>query len=88
MAITAPIGFNQYVWEGSGGPLRVAVLAVAGLTASANNTVPHGLPAAPVFYVYAPEQTGWSEQKAADATNIYITVAAAGATAGNVVIFY
>lgn len=88
MAIAVSPSYPGYLWEGNGASLSVAVLSVTGLTASANNTVPHGLPRAPKFYFYAAQPLGWSEQQAADATNIYVAVAAAGATAGTVVAFY
>ncbi len=94
MAITTTTGYNKYFWEGGGGNLKIKVLNVTGLTAAANNTIPHGLTdrngnaLAPQFYVYGPEQTGWSQQQAADNTNVYITVATAGATAGTVILFY
>ena len=88
MAITATPTYGGYVWEGNGSSLRIAKLAVAGLTAAANNTVPHGLPAAPKYYFYGAQPLGWSEQAVPDATNIYIAVATAGATSGTVVVLY
>lgn len=88
MAIAAPATFQGYIWKGDGSNYSIATLAVSGLTAAANNTVPHGLPRTPKFYFYGAQPLGWSEQAVPDATNIYIAVATGGATSGTVVIIY
>jgi hypothetical protein len=61
---------------------RTGSLAITGLTAGADNTVPHGRPFTPLRLSYRPQAAGgWNETQAPDATNIYITVAAGGPTA-------
>lgn len=56
-------------------------LAVTGLSQSADNVVPHGLPSAPYFVGFRPRASGgWNETASPDATNIYLTVAASGPT--------
>jgi hypothetical protein len=58
-----------------------STLTVTGLTASADNTVPHGLPRTPAAISYRPQASGgWNEKQAPDALNIYITVAGSGPT--------
>jgi hypothetical protein len=69
--------------------LRVSTLTITGLTAAAANTIPHGLPGVPVAYSLRPGAAGlWGETSVADATNFYITVGTAGATAGTIDVFY
>jgi hypothetical protein len=77
---------NAYVLQTYRGvPIRKAKLAIAGLTAGAANVIPHGLPSAPLTASYEPGAGGgWGETSPPDATNLYITVAAGGATAGTV----
>ena len=60
--------------------IRYGTLAVTGLTAGGDNDVTHGLPAMPTR-VWADHGT-WSI-KLVDSTKVTVTVAAAGATAGN-----
>jgi hypothetical protein len=72
-----------------GVPIRQAKLAIAGLTAGAANTVPHGLPTVPVCISYNPGASGlWGETQPPDATNVYITVGAGGATSGSAFVQY
>ncbi len=53
--------------------IRSAKLALAGLTAGAANTVPHGLPATPQKVFLEPTSNGpFYENAAADATNLYV----------------
>ncbi len=62
--------------------LAKARLSITGLTATADNTVPHGLPRAPQAVSYRAQASGgYNETKAPDATNLYITVAGSGPTA-------
>ena len=63
--------------------VRRAVLTITGLTAASANTVPHGLPAVPVWTDIEAGALGlWGETNPPDATNIYITVGTGGATNG------
>lgn len=64
------------VWSAKG------TLPISGLTAGANNTVPHGLPRTPRYLSY--RGLGWSEQQSPDTTNLYINVAAGGSASGEV----
>lgn len=62
-------------------------LTITGLTAGADNTVPHGLPFTPRKVSYRPAKDGttpggWSETQDPDGTNLYITVNANGSTKG------
>lgn len=62
---------------------RRAKLTITGLTASADNVVPHGLPYTPNWVVFRPTALGlWGETLPPDSVNIYITVGASGATSG------
>ena len=55
-----------------------AKLSVTGLAGSSANTIPHGLPRAPLEVIIVPNAAGGShETQAADGTNIYITQDAA-----------
>jgi hypothetical protein len=72
-----------------GVPIRQARLAISGLAAGAANTIPHGLPAAPVSIAYNPGANGlWGETQPPDGANLYITVAAGGATSGTALVQY
>jgi len=72
-----------------GVPIRQARLVISGLTAGAANSVPHGLPATPVSIAYNPGASGlWGETQPPDATNVYITVGAGGATSGSALVNY
>jgi hypothetical protein len=72
-----------------GVPIRQAKLAISGLTAGSANTIPHGLPAAPVSISYDPGANGlWGETQPPDHTNVYITVGAGGATSGTAWVQY
>ena len=70
--------------------LREAVLVVTGLTAGAANTIPHGLPAAPVDVCYVPTDGNgnWYETQAPDVTNLYVTSGASGPDAFRVLVKY
>ncbi|MGB7282032.1 MAG: hypothetical protein WBE13_07220 [Candidatus Acidiferrum sp.] len=77
------------IQEADGRFFRRVVLAVTGLTAGAANTIAHGLtkseggPATPQRVRLNPGAAGlWSTTQVADATNIYVTVGAGGATSG------
>jgi hypothetical protein len=68
---------------------RRAVLTVSGMSAGAGNTIPHGLPAAPVRVGLNPGANGlWGETQPADATNIYVTVGSTGHTGGIINVEY
>lgn len=68
--------------------IRKARLAVTGLAASAANTVPHGLPAAPINVQIEPTSAGgFHETQPADAANIYVTADGAG-TSCNLIVEY
>lgn len=77
MAITvAPtyIGQRQDI---RGTYLRQAMLVIAGLTAAAANTIPHGLPTTPVIVVYeATSGTPGFETSNTDGTNLYYSTGA------------
>lgn len=64
---------------------RAARLTITGLTAGADNVVPHGLPFTPTGLSLRPSALGlWAETQVPDATNIYITVGGGGAVSGTV----
>lgn len=66
-----------------GTPRRSGKLTITGLTAGGANTIPHGLSFTPRRLGLRPSALGlWGETADADATNIYITVGASGATSG------
>jgi len=86
MRITLP---NQYIgdapWQNLAGQrLRKVKIPLAGLTANGNNTIIHQIPRTPFEVIYVPSGAGggWSEWKAADATNIYLTIASGGSVSG------
>lgn len=61
-------------------------LQVTGLTAGAQNTVPHGLPYIPRVIDCNPigaAAGAWKQGQAADATNVYVYVDSGAPTAGN-----
>ena len=75
--------------------LRYAKLTVTGLTASSNNTVPHGLTdgkgnsVTPLqVSIEATSNNNFWEYQAADATNIYIGVGAGAGTTIQVYVTY
>ena len=59
-------------------------LSVSGLTANADNVIPHGLPKKPFFVTYRPGANGLWGEVSVDETNIVIHVGAGGATAGRI----
>ena len=66
---------------------RYASLSITGLTAGADNTIPHGLPYTPARISYRPAKVGttpggWTETQAPDGTNLYLTVNTNGSTSG------
>lgn len=68
--------------------IRKAKLEVSGLAANAANTVPHGLPAAPISVLIEPTSAGgFHEIQPADAANIYISADGAG-TSVNLIVEY
>lgn len=86
MAISVTAQYEYLSQTIEGAYLRKARLAVAGLTASAANTVPHGLPAAPLNVVIEPTSAGgFHETQPADATNVYVTADGAGTTCNLIV---
>lgn len=73
----------------SGIPLRHMTLTITGLTAGADNTIPHGLAFTPTGLSYRPAKVGttpggWSETSSPDATNLYLTVNTNGSTSGQI----
>jgi hypothetical protein len=87
--ITVAPTYSYLAQTFQGVPIRQAKLVIAGLTAGAANTVPHGLPAVPVSISYNPGANGlWGETQPPDATNVYITVGAGGATSGCALVQY
>jgi hypothetical protein len=89
MAITVTPTYQSFRQDQPGPYVARAALAISGLTASADNTVPHGLPRKPQRVVYVPRAAGgWNEKQDADATNLYITVAASGPTSFVVYVDY
>jgi hypothetical protein len=73
------------------GFVRYETITVTGLTAGADNTVPHGLGFTPTKIGLRPAKDGstpggWSETGTvpADATNIYVTVNTNGSTKGQI----
>ncbi len=86
--VVTPTNYGRYKDLDGRFPSR-ATLTVSGLTAAAANTIPHGLPHPPQFVGLRPGAAGlWGETSLPDATNIYITVGTAGATAGNIDVEY
>jgi hypothetical protein len=59
-------------------------LLVSGLTANADNVIPHGLRMAPIRLSYRPNAGGGWGEVSVDATNITIHIAAGGATSGRI----
>ncbi len=89
IAVTIVTGSKRVFRTDQGVPIRKETLHITGLTAGADNTVPHGLPFTPNKLSYRPAKDGtspggWSEKQDPDATNIYITVNTNGSTLGNV----
>ncbi len=92
VTVTGLFGFRTQ----DGAYIRRAKLAITGLTAAADNSVPHTLKQAdgvtaaiPLSVTLVPGSAGlWGEKQAADGTNIYIHVDTAGATAGTALVDY
>lgn len=89
MAIVATLTYFSRTVKENGSPRREASLAVTGLTAGADNVIPHSLPYTPSRLSLRPLKDGttpggWSETQAADATNIYLTVNTNGSTKGTI----
>ncbi len=77
MPITVTPTYRGMRQQKSGEDYRMARLVIAGLTAAAANTIPHGLPAAPVIVVYeATSGTPGFETSDADGTNLYFSTGA------------
>lgn len=88
MAINVVPNYEYLSQTLEGAYIRKARLAVTGLTPSASNIVPHGLPAVPMSVLIEPASAGgFHETSAADATNIYITADGAG-TSCNLIVEY
>jgi hypothetical protein len=89
LAITVTPTFFGHMKNLDGTFPRRARLLIAGLTAGAANTIPHGLPATPQTVDLNPSALGlWGETSVADATNIYVTVGTGGATGGWINVTY
>lgn len=89
MAVNVVVSYPYTFQSNSGVPLRKAKLTIAGLAAGAANVVPHGLPSPPTTVSYAPGASGgWGETAPPDATSLYITVGAGGATSGSAYVEY
>ncbi|MGH9468818.1 MAG: hypothetical protein ACRD1N_00580 [Terriglobia bacterium] len=88
MAITVTPSYEYLAQTLQGAYLRKAKLAVTGLAPNAANTIPHGLPAAPMNIFIEPTSSGgFHETQPADTTNIYISADGAG-TSCNLVVEY
>ena len=88
MAISVTPHYEYLGQTVEGSYIRKAKLTVSGLTASAANTVPHGLPSAPLNVIIEPTSAGgFHETQPADATNAYITADGAG-TSCNLIVEY
>lgn len=87
MSIAVTVGAGVVRKDLNGTIRRSTVLTVTGLTAGADNTIPHTLPYAPRGMGLRPAKSGttpggWTETQTADATNIYLTVNTNGSTSG------
>ena len=70
-------------------PLALFMLGTLVSLAFSGDPVAHGLPRVPRKVVFVPSALGlWGETSVADATNIYITVGASGATSGKIYVQY
>jgi hypothetical protein len=94
MAITVTSTYQWIDQATSGQYLSYAKLVVSGLTAGANNTVPHGLTdgkgngVAPLQVSLEPTSNNtFYEYQAADTTNIYVGVGAVGGSGTTVNIY-
>ncbi len=89
MAIVVTATYQEILVTRTGAEIERGTLAITGLTANAANTIPHGLPRVPRRVSLRPGAAGlWGETSAPDATNIYVTVGAGGATAGTIDVEY
>jgi hypothetical protein len=87
---------EQFIEETVAGPyIKNAKLNVSGLTASGNNTVPHGLTdgkgnaVTPITVSIEPtSNNNFYEYQAADATNIYVGVGSGAGTSCNIYVEY
>ncbi len=85
MAISVTPNYEYTRQTLTGAMLNKAKLVVTGLAAGAN-TIPHGLPRAPLNVMIEPTSAGgFHETQPADATNIYITADGAGASVNLIV---
>lgn len=88
MAISVTSTYEYIGQTLQGAYLRKARLAIAGLTSNAVNTVPHGLPSAPLNVFIEPTSAGgFHESQPADAANIYVASDGAG-TSCNLIVEY
>ncbi len=79
ISVTPNYEYTRQTMEGA--LLNEAKLVVTGLTADAANTIPHGLPRAPLNVIIEPTSAGgFFETQAADAANVYVTASGAGTT--------
>lgn len=86
MAITVNPSYEYLAQTLQGAYLRKAKLSVGGLAPNATNTVPHGLPSAPMNVFIEPTSSGgFHEVQPADATNIYVSADGAGTTCNLIV---
>jgi hypothetical protein len=90
LKITVPNIYITQLKAIDGAFFRLAKVPVFDLTANADNTIAHGLPAAPIEVSYIPTGSGglWSQAAEPDATNLYIHVASSGSTTGWVLCTY
>ena len=95
MAITVTPTYQFFEQAQTGQYLKYAKLTVTGLTASANNSVPHGLTdgkgnaVTPVQVDIEPtSNNNFWEYQAADATNVYVGVGSGAGTSIQVYVTY
>jgi hypothetical protein len=95
MAISVSIT-EQFIEETVAGPyIKNAKLTVSGLTASSNNTVPHGLtdgkgnPVTPITVSIEPtSNNNFWEYQAADSSNMYLGLSGGSGTGCNIYVEY
>lgn len=88
MAISVTSTYEYLGQTLQGAYIRKAKLMVVGLTPSAANPVPHGLPSVPLnVYIEPTSAGGFHEAQPADATNIYVSADGTG-TACDLIVEY